>query len=113
MIGQYWNSVFSEEREHFELRLGLPPLDAGLAMLPFAIAMLILPQIGQWLGRYLASHQILALGLSVVCLGNLVTALGRVRQLVAASHSRHDYPRQRWRPPEWRHSEGDHGCGAP
>ena len=76
MIGQYWNSVFSEEREHFELRLGLPPLDAGLAMLPFAIAMLILPQIGQWLGRYLASHQILALGLSVVCLGNLVTAWG-------------------------------------
>jgi len=31
-------------------------------MLPFAIAMLILPQIGRWLGRYLASHQILALG---------------------------------------------------
>ena len=93
--------------------LGLPPLDAGLAMLPFAIAMLILPQIGQWLGRYLASHQILALGLSVVCLGNLVTAWGAAGSLVAAPHSRHDYPRQRWRPPEWRHSEGDHGCGAP
>jgi nitrate/nitrite transporter NarK len=56
--------------------LGLPPLDAGLAMFPFAVAMLILPQIGQWLGHYLASHQILALGLSVVCLGNLVTAWG-------------------------------------
>src|SRR5712671_6488003 len=56
--------------------LGLPPLDAGLAMFPFAIAMLILPQIGQWLGRYFASHQILALGLAVVCLGNLVTAWG-------------------------------------
>jgi MFS family permease len=54
--------------------LGLPPLDAGLAMLPFAIAMLILLQIGQWLGRYRASHQILALGLSVVCLGNFVIA---------------------------------------
>jgi EmrB/QacA subfamily drug resistance transporter len=61
--------------------LGLPPLDAGLAMLPFAIAMLILPQIGQWLGRYLASHQILALGLSVVCLGNLVTAWGAAGSL--------------------------------
>jgi hypothetical protein len=36
--------------------------------------MLILPQIGRRLGRYLASHQILALGLGVVCLGNLVTA---------------------------------------
>jgi EmrB/QacA subfamily drug resistance transporter len=56
--------------------LGLPPLDAGLAMLPFAIAMLILPQIGRWLDRHLAAHQILALGLSVVCLGNLVTAWG-------------------------------------
>jgi MFS family permease len=61
--------------------LGLPPLDAGLAMFPFAIAMLILPQIGQWLGRYLASHQILALGLSVVCLGNLVRAWGAAESL--------------------------------
>ncbi len=40
--------------------LGLPPLDAGLAMLPFAIAMLILPQIGRWLDRHLAAYQILA-----------------------------------------------------
>jgi EmrB/QacA subfamily drug resistance transporter len=61
---------------YFQNGLGLPPLDAGLAMLPFAIAMLIRPQIGRWLGRYLASHQILVLGLSVVCLGNLVTAWG-------------------------------------
>jgi hypothetical protein len=61
--------------------LGLPPLDAGLAMLPFAIAMLILPQIGRLLGRYLVSHQILALGLSVVCLGNLVTAWGAAGSL--------------------------------
>jgi fucose permease len=56
--------------------LGLAPLDAGVAMLPFAIAMLILPQIGRWLGRYLASYQILALELGVVSLGNLVTAWG-------------------------------------
>ena len=54
--------------------LGRPPLDAGFAMLPFASAMLILPQIGRRLGRRLASHQILALGLMIVCLGNLVTA---------------------------------------
>jgi hypothetical protein len=66
---------------YFQNGLGLPPLDAGLAMLPFAIAMLILPQIGRWLGRYLASHQILALGLSVVCLGNLVTAWGAAGSL--------------------------------
>ncbi len=61
--------------------LGLPPLDAGLAMLPFAIAMLVLPQIGRWLDRHLAAHQILALGLSVVCLGNLVTAWGAAGSL--------------------------------
>jgi EmrB/QacA subfamily drug resistance transporter len=61
---------------YFQNGLGLPPLAAGVAMLPFAIAMLILPQIGEWLGRNLASHQILALGLSVVCLGNLVVAWG-------------------------------------
>src|SRR5260221_4996358 len=66
---------------YFQNGLGLPPLDAGLAMLPFAIAMLILPQIGRWLGRYLASHQALALGLSVVCLGNLVTAWGAAGSL--------------------------------
>src|ERR1700730_11768195 len=54
--------------------LGRPPLDAGFAMLPFASAMLILPQIGRRLGRRLASHWILALGLMIVCLGNLVTA---------------------------------------
>src|SRR5258707_9714278 len=44
------------------------------AMLPFASAMLILPQIGRRLGRRLASHWILALGLTIVCLGNLITA---------------------------------------
>ena len=54
--------------------LGRPPLDAGVAMLPFASAMLILPQIGRRLGRRLASHWILALGLTIVCLGNLITA---------------------------------------
>src|SRR5258705_330605 len=54
--------------------LGRPPLDAGFAMLPFASAMLILPQIGRRLGRRLASHWILALGLTIVCLCNLITA---------------------------------------
>src|SRR5260370_41216114 len=53
---------------------GRPPLDGGFAMLPFASAMLILPQIGRRLGRRLASHWILALGLTIVCLGNLITA---------------------------------------
>jgi EmrB/QacA subfamily drug resistance transporter len=54
--------------------LGLPPLTAGFAMLPFALTMLIFPQIGRRLSHSLASYQILALGLSVVCVGNLVIA---------------------------------------
>ena len=53
--------------------LGRPALAAGFAMLPFALAMLILPQVGRRVGRRLAGYQILALGLAVVCLGNLVT----------------------------------------
>jgi EmrB/QacA subfamily drug resistance transporter len=56
--------------------LGLSPLKAGFAMLPFAVAMLVLPQVGRRLGRYLASQQILVLGLSIVGLGNLITAWG-------------------------------------
>jgi EmrB/QacA subfamily drug resistance transporter len=54
--------------------LGQPPLATGFAMLPFALAMLIFPQIGRRLSHSLASWQILVLGLSVVCVGNLVLA---------------------------------------
>src|SRR3977135_3273417 len=42
--------------------LGLPPLDAGLAMFPFAVAMLILPQIGQLLRPHFPPPQITAVG---------------------------------------------------
>lgn len=54
--------------------VGWPPLEAGFAMLPFALAMLIFPQVGRLLGRRLASYRILALGLGVVAAGNAVTA---------------------------------------
>jgi EmrB/QacA subfamily drug resistance transporter len=56
--------------------LGKSPLEAGFAMLPFALAMLVLPQIGRLLGRYLISWQILVLGLCVVAIGNAVTGWG-------------------------------------
>jgi MFS family permease len=55
---------------------GLAPWLAGFAMLPFALAMLVLPWLGRRLGQWLPSHGILALGLALVCLGNLV--LGQV-----------------------------------
>lgn len=56
--------------------LGHTPLEAGFAMLPFAIAMLIFPNVGRLLGRLLSSRGILSLGLLVVSLGSGLTAWG-------------------------------------
>ncbi|EIM93113.1 hypothetical protein WQE_51135 [Paraburkholderia hospita] len=47
-------------------------LAAGIGMLPFALAMLIFPQVGRRLSPYLDGSRILMLGLSIVALGNLV-----------------------------------------
>ncbi|WP_454840384.1 MULTISPECIES: MFS transporter [Pseudomonas] len=46
-------------------------LAAGIGMLPFALAMLIFPQVGRRLSPYLDSSRILTLGLAIVALGNL------------------------------------------
>jgi EmrB/QacA subfamily drug resistance transporter len=56
--------------------LGQTALQAGFAMLPFAVAMLAFPQVGRLLGRRLISGQILTLGLLVVALGNTLTGWG-------------------------------------
>jgi hypothetical protein len=58
---------------------GSAPLEAGLAMLPFALAMLALPQVGRLLGRYLTSSRILVLGLGTVGIGNAVASWGAGR----------------------------------
>ena len=50
---------------------GESALVAGAGMLPFALAMLILPQLGRKLAAYMDSRQILTLGLTVVACGNL------------------------------------------
>jgi EmrB/QacA subfamily drug resistance transporter len=55
---------------------GLSAISTGLAMLPFAAAMLIFPYLGARLGRSLTSPAILTLGLSVVALGNAIAATG-------------------------------------
>lgn len=55
---------------------GQPPLQAGFAMLPFASAMLIFPNVGRFLGKKVSSREILALGLMIVGVGSLVTSLG-------------------------------------
>lgn len=49
---------------------GKSALAAGVAMLPFALAMLILPQVGRRLGRWLPTPRMLALGLAVTAVGN-------------------------------------------
>ncbi|MGI6245777.1 MAG: MFS transporter [Pseudochelatococcus sp.] len=53
--------------------LGRAPLEAGFAMLPFALAMLAFPHVGRLLGRRLIPADILALGLLVVGFGNALT----------------------------------------
>lgn len=56
--------------------LGRTPLATGFAMLPFALAMLILPQVGRRLNGILASEQVLFIGLALVAAGDAVTGWG-------------------------------------
>ncbi|WP_087723837.1 MFS transporter [Pandoraea sp. PE-S2T-3] len=46
-------------------------LGAGIAMLPFAVAMLLLPQVGKRLAAWLPSYRILVIGLGLTGVGNL------------------------------------------
>ena len=55
---------------------GQPPLQAGFAMLPFASAMLIFPNVGRFLGKRMSSREILSFGLMIVGIGSLVTSFG-------------------------------------
>lgn len=48
---------------------------AGLAMLPFAVAMMVFPRVGTALTRYLPLHGVMALGMGLVCTGNLLVAV--------------------------------------
>lgn len=51
---------------------GATALEAGVGMLPFALAMLLLPMAGRRLAAFMPGYLILALGLMVVAAGNLV-----------------------------------------
>ncbi len=51
---------------------GATALEAGVGMLPFALAMLLLPMAGRRLAAIMPGYRILALGLAVVATGNLV-----------------------------------------
>lgn len=49
-------------------------VSAGLAMLPFALAMMIFPRLGVVLSRRMPLHGVMALGMAVVCAGNATVA---------------------------------------
>jgi EmrB/QacA subfamily drug resistance transporter len=51
---------------------GATPLQAGVGMLPFALAMLVFPQVGRWLSAFMPGYRILTLGLLIVAVGNLI-----------------------------------------
>lgn len=63
----------------FQNGMGRTALEAGFSMLPFALAMLVFPHVGRYLGRWLTAGGLLGTGLTVVGLGSLVTALGAYR----------------------------------
>ena len=50
---------------------GSTAMQAGIGMMPFALAMLVFPQVSRRLSAYWDSAKILTVGLSVVALGNL------------------------------------------
>lgn len=56
--------------------LGRSPLQAGISMFPFAISMLVFPTVSLKLSRRISARSVLVVGLSVVSLGNLLTAVG-------------------------------------
>jgi EmrB/QacA subfamily drug resistance transporter len=54
--------------------LGFSAIDSGLGMLPFAITMLLCPRLGPGLSRHLSPAAMMALGLTLVSVGNLLCA---------------------------------------
>lgn len=52
--------------------MGYQASAAGIGMLPFALAMLVFPQVGRRLSQHVKSGGVLVLGLSVVAIGNLI-----------------------------------------
>jgi EmrB/QacA subfamily drug resistance transporter len=55
----------------FEFR----PADAGMAMMPYAMPLLVFPKVGARLATRLSSRYLLTIGLSLVAVGNLVTGV--------------------------------------
>ncbi|RXZ32885.1 MFS transporter [Oxalobacteraceae bacterium CAVE-383] len=50
-------------------------ISAGLAMLPFALAMMVFPRVGAALTRFMPLHGLMSLALGMVCTGNVMVAI--------------------------------------
>jgi EmrB/QacA subfamily drug resistance transporter len=61
--------------------MGRTALQAGSEMMPFALAMLLFPYVGRRLSSRWRSHQILAVGLVVVAVGDVLTGWGASQRL--------------------------------
>jgi EmrB/QacA subfamily drug resistance transporter len=64
---------------YLQSTFGLTPLRAGLGMLPFALPLFIVPRLAGWLALRMSSRSLLALGLGVAVLGDLLLALASPR----------------------------------
>lgn len=64
--------------------VGYAPVAAGIAMLPFGIAMFVFPHVGRALGRRLQPPEILLLGLLVVAVGDALAGWGAQSGALAA-----------------------------
>ncbi|MGF6768508.1 MFS family permease [Paraburkholderia sp. GAS199] len=60
---------------YLQTGFSLSAVQAGLGMLPFALAMIAGPYLGATLGGWLSTYSILSVGLALVGIGNLLTAL--------------------------------------
>ncbi|NIE65874.1 MFS transporter [Burkholderia sp. Ax-1719] len=59
---------------YLQIAFGFSALAAGLGMLPFAVAMIVGPQLGAALSRRVATGGVLSAGLALIGVGNLATA---------------------------------------
>ncbi|MES2185116.1 MAG: MFS transporter [Pseudomonadota bacterium] len=59
---------------YFQAGLGLDAVSAGLAMLPFGLAMFALPSAGNWIARRSSAYDVLFWGLLLAAAGNLMAA---------------------------------------
>ena len=56
-------------------------ISAGLAMLPFALAMMVFPRVGAFMTRFMPLHGLMSLALGMVCVGNAMVAIAAAMSL--------------------------------